>query len=194
MAHVILGLLMLWPQSLYELTKNFEAGVSLFYSASTGSIKRALDHLLDAGHISVQSEEGPRGKRVYTITNSGRVEFRRWMLDPEFGGDSETAILARTYFLGLLPPEDRPAVSAHVRDRIRRDLGTLEHLEQRVAAGDVPAGFEDIATYQRATLEYGLIVGRAAREWAGDVHSHEAGDGEESAVERVEKDGAITER
>lgn len=46
MANVILGLLMLWPQSLYELTKSFEAGISLFYSASTGSIKRALLSLI----------------------------------------------------------------------------------------------------------------------------------------------------
>ena len=59
MSHVILGLLMLWPQSLYELTKNFEAGVSLFYSASTGSIKRALDGLLADGRIAVGPEGGP---------------------------------------------------------------------------------------------------------------------------------------
>ena len=57
MAHVILGLLLIAPQSLYGLVKAFEAGVSLFYSASSGSIKRALDGLLAQGLIEVASVE-----------------------------------------------------------------------------------------------------------------------------------------
>src|SRR5699024_9765083 len=72
MAHVILGLLMLWPQSLYEPTKHFTAGISLFYSASTGSIKRALDRLIEDEYIAVASEHGPRGKKTYEVTPTGR--------------------------------------------------------------------------------------------------------------------------
>lgn len=174
MAHVILGLLMLWPQSLYELTKNFEAGVSLFYSASTGSIKRALDRLLDAGWIGVHAERGPRGKKVYEITEAGSEEFRRWMLDGSFGGDSETAILARTYFLGLIPAQDRGIVAGHVQRRISEDLARLERLEALLPTIDVPEGLQEVATYQRATLEYGLLVGRGARSWAASVYSQES--------------------
>ena len=53
MANVILGLLLLAPMSLYDLIKAFEQGISLFYSASSGSIKRALDGLLKKGYIVV---------------------------------------------------------------------------------------------------------------------------------------------
>ncbi|WP_293696420.1 helix-turn-helix transcriptional regulator [uncultured Agrococcus sp.] len=166
MAHVILGLLMLWPQSLYELTKHFEAGVSLFYSASTGSIKRALDRLLAAGRISVESATGPRGKKTYAITEEGRAEFRRWMLDPGRGGDGETAVLARTFFLGLLEGEDRSVAAHRVHDRIRQDLNRLEQLDAQLPSIEVPEGFEEVAHYQLATLQYGIATGRTALRWA----------------------------
>ncbi|HIY65917.1 MAG TPA: PadR family transcriptional regulator [Candidatus Agrococcus pullicola] len=166
MAHVILGLLMLWPQSLYDLTKHFEAGVSLFYSASTGSIKRALDRLLSEGWIAVESASGPRGKKTYSISDEGRTEFRRWMLVEANGGDPETAILARTFFLGLLQGEDRSVAAARIHDRIRQDLARLEQLDSQLPSTAVPEGFEEVAHYQLATLQYGIATGRTALRWA----------------------------
>lgn len=166
MAHVILGLLMLWPQSLYDLTKNFEAGISLFYSASTGSIKRALDRLLADGRIRVESEEGPRGKKTYAATDAGRREFRRWMVSELSGTDAEGAMLARAYFLGLVEADERRVIAAHIDERVRRDLSRLERLKADVSATEVPAGFEEIARYQLATLQYGLASHRAALAWS----------------------------
>ena len=169
MMHVVLGLLMLWPQSLYELTKNFESGVSLFYSSSTGSIKRALDRLLAEERIRIESEGGPRGKRVYAITDAGRTEFHRWMRESDPSGDFETALLARTYFLGLVEPQDRAVIARTIRDRIHRELAQLEQLEAQTGSASVPQGLEDVAQYQLATLQYGLVALRAALGWA-DQH------------------------
>ncbi|MGI6879947.1 helix-turn-helix transcriptional regulator [Microbacterium sp. gxy059] len=166
MSNVILGLLMLWPQSLYELTKNFEAGISLFYSASTGSIKRSLDRMLADGHIGVASQDGPRGKKTYAITEAGREKFRNWMLAELPSSDFETAVLARTYFLGLLQPHERPTVVAHIEERIRSELGRLERLEAQALTLDVPEGFEDVAAHQLATLQYGLASCRTALAWS----------------------------
>lgn len=155
MAHVILGLLLLAPQSLYDLIKSFEAGVSLFYSASSGSIKRALDNLLADGHIEVASTDGARGRKVYRVTDSGREAFRRWMTG-EPTGDAETAALSRLYFLGLLPADDRATVLRRIGQRLEAELQELERLADRLAELEIPEHQRDIATYQLATLEYGL--------------------------------------
>ncbi|MGO1737063.1 MAG: PadR family transcriptional regulator [Leucobacter sp.] len=168
MAHVILGLLMLWPQSLYELTKNFEAGVSLIYSSSTGSIKRALDQLLAAGRVTVESASGSRGKKIYAITDAGRTEFHRWMLENDPAGDIETATLSRAFFLGLVTPEEQLQISALIRERMQESLRQLERLEARIATEDVPAEFTTVARYQVATLQYGLTSHRAALAWADE--------------------------
>lgn len=165
MAHIILGLLMLWPQSLYELTKNFEAGVSLIYSSSTGSIKRALDRLLEDGRIRIESEGGPRGKRIYAITDAGRDEFHRWMLDDIPVGNNETAMLSRAFFLGLVSPDERVSIASLIRERVQDDLRELERVQARSAAQDVPEQFASVARYQLATLQYGLAAQRAALAW-----------------------------
>lgn len=169
MSHVVLGLLMLWPQSLYELTKSFESGVSLFYSSSTGSIKRALDRLLAEGMIRVESEGGARGKRVYVPTEAGRAAFFDWMRAGSEDATSEAALLTRSYFLGLLAPEDRPAVTAGILASLRDGLRRLERLRTRIEGQTIPPGLEDVARYQFATLEYGLATHRAAVLWAENL-------------------------
>lgn len=163
MAHVILGLLLIAPMSLYDLIKGFEAGVSLFYSASSGSIKRALDQLLEQHLIEVASADpGARGRKTFRITDAGRAAFRTWMLTPP---DSETAVLSRLYFLGLLDTSDRAPVVANLSASIEHDLAQLLALGRSLEGQDVPEPLRDVATYQRATLDYGIAAHQHALDW-----------------------------
>jgi DNA-binding PadR family transcriptional regulator len=166
MAHVILGLLLIRPQSLYDLVKNFEAGVSLFYSASSGSIRRALETLLTGGLIEVaEVAPGARGRKTYRVTDAGREQFRDWMTGPMTGPDAEAAALPRLFFLGLLDPAERAEVLPRITARIEKDLGRFEALSEVVDAVEVPDELRDVFTYQRATLDYGLAAQRFALDW-----------------------------
>ncbi|MBW9204922.1 PadR family transcriptional regulator [Mumia sp. zg.B53] len=169
MANVILGLLLIAPQSLYDLVRAFEAGVALFYSASSGSIKRALDVLLDRGLIEVASvEAGGRGKKVYRVTDAGREEFHAWMTGDLVGSDLEGAALSRLYFLGLLDPADRPSVLRRIETRVEADLSRLTSLDSHLETVEVPDELADVATYQRATLDYGIASHRFILDWFRD--------------------------
>lgn len=166
MAHVILGLLLIAPQSLYGLIKSFEAGVSLFYSASSGSIKRALDGLLARDLIEVASvEAGARGKKIYRVTDAGRGEFRAWMTGELAGANPETAALARFYFLGLLEPADRGPALEKVLTRVESDLARLQALDEQLDSMEIPPEYHDVAVHQRATLDYGLASSRFLLDW-----------------------------
>ncbi|GGH44399.1 PadR family transcriptional regulator [Microbacterium album] len=170
MGHVILGLLLLAPQSLYDLVKSFEAGVALVYSASTGSIKRALDSLLEKEWIEVASvEPGGRGRKVYRATAAGAREFRTWMTGELAGTHLETAALPRLFFLGLLEPPERAPVLRRIQRRAAADLEALTAVERNLDAVDVPPEFRDVATYQRATLDYGIASGRHALAWISEL-------------------------
>ncbi|MBB6347005.1 helix-turn-helix transcriptional regulator [Nonomuraea muscovyensis] len=175
MAHVILGLLLIAPQSFYDLIKGFEAGVALFYSASSGSIKRALDTLLARGLIEVASiEAGGRGRKVYRLTDAGREEFRAWMTGELAGPDLETAALSRLYFLGLLEPVERAPVLRRITARIETDLAALAALDRHLDTVDIPDEHRDLATFQRATLDYGIASHRFALDWFRDhIDRHE---------------------
>ncbi|MCK9795331.1 PadR family transcriptional regulator [Isoptericola sp. 4D.3] len=170
MAHVILGLLLLRPQSQYDLVKNFEAAVSLLYSASAGSIRRALETLLAGGLIEV-AEVGPgaRGRKTYRATGAGREEFHTWMTGPMTGPDAEAAALPRLFFLGLLEPAERADVLPRITARIEKDLGRLEELDERLDVQEVPDELREVFAYQRATLDYGLAASRFALGWFRDL-------------------------
>lgn len=172
MTHVILGLLLIAPQSLYGLVKSFEAGVALFYSSSSGSIKRALDVLLGDGRIEIMSiEPGGRGKKVYRTTEAGRQDFRRWMTGELSGPDLEAAVLPRLFFLGLLEPGERAPVLERIRRRADAALAELTALQQRtdaeVEVEELSPEHREVLVYQQATLEFGIASARHAVTWFG---------------------------
>ncbi|GGO32021.1 PadR family transcriptional regulator [Micromonospora parathelypteridis] len=169
MAHVILGLLLIAQQSFYDLIKGFEAGVAHFYSASSGSIKRALDTLLARGLIEVASiEAGGRGRKVYRVTDAGRQAFHTWMTEELTGSSLETAALSRLYFLGLLEPVERVPVLRRITARIEVDLAGLSTLDKHLNNLDISAEHRDLATHQRATLDYGIAAHRFTLNWFRD--------------------------
>lgn len=169
MAHVILAILLIAPMSLYDLVKAFEAGVAHFYSASSGSIKRALDGLLASGFIEVASEEpDARRRKVYRATEAGRHEFHRWMTGKLVGSNIETAALSRLHFLGLLEPAERGPALDGILERIEQELASLETVERELNTMQPPPELQEVFVHQRGTLDYGLASARFARDWFRD--------------------------
>ncbi len=163
---VILGLLLLQPMSLYDLHKSFQAGVSLFYSASFGALQRALTQLVAEGLVVAVPQPGdPRGKKLHSITDAGRAAWHDGMLAPLPASGVETAILARVFFLGLLDDADRAAVTALCRERVASDLAELRAAAVELDALDIPPEFVAAFRYQRATLDYGVRSNEVAAEW-----------------------------
>jgi DNA-binding PadR family transcriptional regulator len=168
MQYVILGLLMLHgPLSLYAVQRQFTQGISLFYSASFGSIQRALRQLLERGLVTIdETTADGRGRKPYAVTDAGITAWREWMHQPGVGGDLETTALSKTFFLGLLEDEaSQREVIDGIRARIDADLGALQAVERALDATDVPSEYADVFRFQRATLEYGLRSHEHARDW-----------------------------
>lgn len=166
MGNVILGLLLLGPSTLYALNKQFEQGISLFYSASLGSIRSALTVLHDKGLVTAtESVENGRSKKTYAITDAGRAAFSEWMLAPIATGNLETIALSKLYLLGLLPEDARAGILADITDRITRDEAQLAELVAALDTMELPQAYREIFRYQRLTLDYGLMSHRAAREF-----------------------------
>jgi DNA-binding PadR family transcriptional regulator len=164
--NVILGLLLLAPMTVYELNKQFEAGISLFYSASLGSIRTAVLSVLAKGLVSVnESVENGRTKKTYSITREGRAAFSEWMLAPITSSDVETAALAKLYFLGLMPSPDRTTALEGILARISADEAELERTASELDAMRLPPEYAEIFRYQRHTLEYGIEAHRRGREF-----------------------------
>lgn len=175
MQFVILGMLLGGPLSLYDVQRHFERVVSLFYSASAGSIQRALRQLVAEGRAVVDDaaagRETGRGRKPYRITPAGRDAWREWMLAPLSGSELETAMLARVFFLGRLDaPEDRLHVVDGIRARLRAEE---ERLGALAAAASAPSD-DPVLRSQLATLDYGRRSLALALAWATELAEAEA--------------------
>lgn len=170
---VILGLLLTGPLSLYDVRRHFSAGISLFYSASFGSLQRALRGLLADGSVTVSDAEGARGRKLYAITEQGRERWRAWMLAPiPDGSQAETLALAKVYLLGRLDDEtERRTVLDTIRESVTSALGSLGTLAAELdgAAATVPESLQTAFAYQRATLAYGVRAHEVLVDWIDEV-------------------------
>ncbi len=167
MEHVILGLLMMGPSTIYLLRKQFSGNISLFYSNSPGGLQRALRMLLEKEYIECREvmEKGRR-KKIYTITVAGQQNFMDWMAAPIEGRAVEDIALARVYFLGLLPDTgQRKAVVDVVLQRISQDSRTLESWYGELQKKEIPPSYHDVFSYQVATLAYAVSAHKHALEW-----------------------------
>ena len=158
--HAVLGLLSNGPASGYDLLKIFEISLANVWPATQSQLYTELGRLADAGFATVVAE-GPRGRKEYAITGTGRVELRRWMIEVEPTQVNRSDMLLRVFFLGTLAPEEartflrRRAESSDERHR------NLAEMTEAVEEGD-----DALSVYGRIALEWGLRFTETQRAWA----------------------------
>ncbi|HVQ89827.1 MAG TPA: PadR family transcriptional regulator [Mycobacteriales bacterium] len=104
--HAVLGLLAEEPASGYDLGRKFERNLRRYaWHAQHSQIYPELSRLAADGLATVV-EEGPRGRRTYAITAAGRVELRRWVLDPDDDPVVRNEHTLRLFLLSTLDTED----------------------------------------------------------------------------------------
>lgn len=162
----VLGLLMLFPHSLYDLKLAFSRSLSLFYSSSLGSIQISVKKLLEAGLIEVheRSKKG-RAKITYRITDAGRAFFLSQLTAPMPAGRLEETVLARYHFLGLVEREKRAEVLRFLIEAIEGSLAELQALKASYAHAQIPEEWREVAHYQLATADYGIAAHQTGLAW-----------------------------
>ena len=155
-----LGLLAQHPGSGYDLLKRFEDSMANVWPATQSQLYGELNRLADNGLIEV-AEIGPRGRKVYRVTESGRAELLRWVTNPQDDPPGRHPELLRIFLLGELP---RPDAADHVRalaEHAESELVRLGALRDSLHFDDTDDSF-----YGQAALEYGLRFEAMQAQWA----------------------------
>lgn len=157
MEYVVLGLLMMQSMTIYEINQAFKQGISMFYSASYGSLQVAVKKLLGQGLIVVEEKvEHGRNKKVYHITAAGRRAFHEWMLAEIPVSRLEVLALAKVYFLGLVGSlEERKWIVQDILNKAQMVADQLEALNEQISQLEIPPAFQEVARFQIKTLDYG---------------------------------------
>ena len=158
--NALLGLLVFRPGSGYDLLKMFDTSLGYVWPAKQSQIYGELTKLDATGLIKV-TEEGPRGRKQYSLTPEGRAETVRWLTENRESRPLRNPMLLQTFFLGLLPREE-----AVQRLLDHAEASAKEH-DTLVALRDTEEWDKDMLTVcGRLVLEHGIRQRVLEQEWA----------------------------
>ncbi len=155
-----LGLLAQQPGSGYDLLKTFEKSMANVWPATQSQLYGELNKLADAGLIEV-TNVGPRGRKEYRITEAGRAELQRWMMNADDDPPFRDASLLRVFLLGEIDPDQARRHMVAVAEHADSEVKRLQALSDSIEWTDDESMF-----FGRAALEYGLRIGQMEGEWA----------------------------
>jgi DNA-binding PadR family transcriptional regulator len=133
--YALLGLLAEEPASGYDLARKFERNLRRYaWHAQHSQIYPELNRLAQDGFAKVV-EEGPRGRRTYAITDAGRTELRRWVLDPNDEPVVRNEHTLKLFLLSTLDSEDAKRLLRQQKDDSLREYERLRAAIDAAAAG-----------------------------------------------------------
>jgi PadR family transcriptional regulator AphA len=157
--HAVLGLLATQPSTGYELAQRFDASLANAWHAGHSQIYPELARLEEAGMVEVVGE-GARRSRTYGVTDAGRAELRRWLLETEPNRAQRNETAVRWMLVALLDPADRRAVFESELEHVEAYLAMLRETAERIdAAGGHPF---------RASVDLGLRTTAVMRDWLAE--------------------------
>jgi PadR family transcriptional regulator AphA len=158
--HAALGLLADGPASGYDLLKTFDRSLAFIWPATQSQLYGELNRLADDGLIEV-SNEGPRGRKDYTITEQGRAELERWITDVDPDRIRRNEALLRVFFLGTVGPE-------HAKAYLEREATVHEDLEAllQTVERDTDWDTSDFNRYGHLVIESGRRYAHGQAQWA----------------------------
>lgn len=166
MDHIILGLLLLQPRTIYQLRKRIEEGLQFMYSCSTGSIQAAIKKLLKAEEISIEETiENGRRKKIYCITKKGKGSFQQWVDATLLTEAPKNPELAKIYFMGF---SDENYRVERVENYIQELQAISFNLEKICQNGDEMMKNQlknDILFFQLQTAKFGRDLMEFQIQW-----------------------------
>lgn len=126
--YAILGLLSYQPLAGYDIKKIFESSPALYWSGNNNQIYTTLVALHKRGLVSrqVQQQELHPARKVYAITEQGRVELERWTQSPPELPQVRHGFLLQLAWAGRLPPAEMDALLEKYENEVWMQTLTLK--------------------------------------------------------------------
>jgi len=147
---IVLGFLMERKMTGYAIKKTMEKSTNFFFNTSYGNIYPTLKKLEEAGHLTSE-EEIKNGKlnKSYSITQSGKQVFRRWL-----GENSDIAMirdeaLCRLFFFSHLEKDK-------IIDELHSYIGRLETQAETMTKLRKKFQNYEIDSWKMKSLDFGI--------------------------------------
>ena len=98
--HGILGLLNYGSMTGYDIVQIFRDSLSYFWHAQTSQIYRELQTLKRNSWATDETipQEGRPDKKIFTITDKGRDELKRWLREENAESEVRSPLMMKVFF------------------------------------------------------------------------------------------------
>lgn len=162
--HTILALLEANDSTGYDLAKQFQGSAGHMWSASHQQIYQELAKLNNDGCVNFEEipQRGKPGRKVYSLTDKGRLELVDWINQPLNGTKIRDELMVRLLASHLVPVD---VIRSHINDaRVKREetLNSYLNYEKLLETQKKPNDIQQaLAQY---TLQWGI---RTMESWLG---------------------------
>jgi DNA-binding PadR family transcriptional regulator len=161
--YAILGILSWRPLSGYDLKKMIEGSVALYWSGNNNEIYRTLVSLHDQGLVTreVQPQENYPARKVYTITDKGLEELKKWVLTTPALPQRKHSLLIQLAWADQIGPDELDALLQEYEDEVLMESLTAS------AQGQLKIrrpGYLDV--YQARTQREAYLWGMILENWS----------------------------
>lgn len=128
--YAILGLLSWKPSTGYEMKKVFEESPVMYWSGNNNQIYKSLIQLLDEGLVTseLQHQEASPSKKIYTITEDGLTELKKWVITTPEAPEIKKTFLVQLAWADQLNEEELNGLLLKYENEIKIQL--LIHQEK----------------------------------------------------------------
>jgi len=169
--YAILGLLSWQPLSGYDLKKLIAESSVMYWSGNNNQIYRALVQLHEANLVAyqVQQQESLPAKKIYSITEKGEAELRKWVLSTPEVPELHNTFLVQLAWADQLEEDELDELLDRYETEIRLQIRMQEQKRLRGAAAPERTQrevllWEKISDNIRLTYENELAWVRGLRE------------------------------
>ena len=153
----LLGFLLEGPQSGWDLVATAERTIGEFWSLTRSQVYRELGAMAAAGLVEAD-EVGPRDRRPYRLTETGRRAFEEWVHQEPGQEQIRYPLLLTLAFARYVEPDQLAGFLARHRAAHTARLDSYRSARRDAeAAGAAP---EDLVT-----LEFGIRYEAAVLDW-----------------------------
>jgi PadR family transcriptional regulator, regulatory protein AphA len=168
LSHALLGLINYKPATGYDLKTAFKRSIHFFWDAALPHIYRTLKQMEGQGWITatIEHQEGKPSRRVYQVSEAGRQELSRWLVEPLELPEPRLPLLVKVFFGNQMPPDQ---FKEHLEKWRGFHVDKLQKLEMEVPPiiekYSAKAGGGGDPYYWGLTLDFGRRHARMVVEW-----------------------------
>lgn len=165
--YIILGLLNHEDMTGYDIKKRIDVSISFFWDVGFGQIYPTLKTLVKDELVTIKENDSSGRKRiVYSITDKGREELKRWLGTPVEKEYVKYEILLKLFFGSELSPEDNIRVIEQFKERNKNGLDMIRLFKGELSG--IMNQNKDHLHYYLAVL-FGEKIYNAYMEWSDEA-------------------------